>query len=81
MVVDFAGLRDAYAELGGKAEQIEPLCPVDLVVDHSIQVDFAKTLVSSTLFFCLLLKAIRLATKTYTHCMPIASLPLESSYH
>lgn len=43
VVVDFAGMRDAYAQLGGQAEKINPLCQVDLVVDHSIQVDFAKT--------------------------------------
>lgn len=43
VVVDFAGMRDAYAQLGGKAEKINPLCQVDLVVDHSVQVDFAKT--------------------------------------
>lgn len=43
VVVDFAGMRDAYAELGGKAEKINPMCQVDLVVDHSVQVDFAKT--------------------------------------
>lgn len=43
VVVDFAGMRDAYAELGGQAAKINPLCQVDLVVDHSIQVDFAKT--------------------------------------
>lgn len=43
VVVDFAGMRDAFEQLGGKAEQINPLCQVDLVVDHSVQVDFAKT--------------------------------------
>lgn len=43
VVVDFAGMRDAYAQLGGQAEKINPLCQVDLVVDHSVQVDFAKT--------------------------------------
>lgn len=42
-MVDFAGMRDAYAQLGGKAERINPLCQVDLVIDHSVQVDFAKT--------------------------------------
>lgn len=43
VVVDFAGMRDAYAELGGPAEKINPMCQVDLVVDHSVQVDYAKT--------------------------------------
>lgn len=43
VVVDFAGLRDAYKELGGQASKVNPMCQVDLVVDHSVQVDFAKT--------------------------------------
>jgi aconitate hydratase len=30
--------------LGGDASKINPLCPVDLVIDHSVQVDFARTL-------------------------------------
>ena len=32
-------MRSAVAELGGDASMIEPLVPVDLVIDHSIQVD------------------------------------------
>ena len=39
LVVDIAAMRSAVAELGGKAQMIEPLVPVDLVIDHSIQVD------------------------------------------
>ena len=42
-VVDFAGMRDAFAKLGGDPKKINPLCQVDLVVDHSVQVDYAKT--------------------------------------
>ena len=42
-VVDFAAMRDAVAELGGDAENINPVCPVDLVIDHSVQVDFNRT--------------------------------------
>jgi aconitate hydratase len=38
-VVDLAAMRDAMAELGGKPEQINPLIPVELVIDHSVQVD------------------------------------------
>ncbi len=38
-VVDLAAMRDAVAELGGDPTQINPLVPVDLIVDHSIQVD------------------------------------------
>ena len=39
LVVDIAAMRSAVAELGGDARMIEPLVPVDLVIDHSIQVD------------------------------------------
>jgi aconitate hydratase len=38
-VVDLAAMRDAMADLGGDPATIEPLVPVDLVIDHSIQVD------------------------------------------
>jgi aconitate hydratase len=38
-VVDLAAMRDAMAELGGDPGKINPLQPVELVVDHSVQVD------------------------------------------
>ena len=38
-VVDLAAMRAAIKKLGGNPEQINPLSPVDLVIDHSIQVD------------------------------------------
>ncbi|MCA9582426.1 MAG: aconitate hydratase AcnA, partial [Myxococcales bacterium] len=38
-VVDLAAMRDAFAEMGGDASRINPLQPVDLVIDHSVQVD------------------------------------------
>ena len=38
-VVDLAAMRDALAKLGGKPSRINPLQPVDLVIDHSVQVD------------------------------------------
>ena len=38
-VVDLASLRKAMVDLGGKADQINPEVPVDLVIDHSVQVD------------------------------------------
>ncbi len=34
-------MRDAMKRLGGNVSKINPLCPVDLVIDHSVQVDFA----------------------------------------
>ncbi len=39
-VVDLAAMRDAMKSLGGEPRKINPLIPVDLVVDHSVQVDF-----------------------------------------
>jgi aconitate hydratase len=38
-VVDLAAMRDAIQQLGGKASQVNPLCPVELVIDHSVMVD------------------------------------------
>jgi aconitate hydratase len=38
-VVDLAAMRDAIAEMGGDPSKINPLQPVDLVIDHSVQVD------------------------------------------
>src|SRR5688572_21480733 len=38
-VVDLAAMRDAIVRLGGNPEKINPLQPVDLVIDHSVQVD------------------------------------------
>ena len=38
-VVDLAAMRDAVTKLGGKPEQINPLIPSELVIDHSVQVD------------------------------------------
>ena len=34
-------MRDAMNRLGGDPSKINPLCPVDLVIDHSVQVDAA----------------------------------------
>ena len=39
-VVDLAAMRDAVVAKGGDPKKINPLIPVDLVIDHSIQVDF-----------------------------------------
>lgn len=40
VVVDLATMREAVAELGGDATKIEPLAPSELVIDHSVIVDF-----------------------------------------
>ncbi len=42
-VVDLAAMRDALAEIGGRPERINPLVPAELVIDHSVQVDFFGT--------------------------------------
>src|SRR5688572_2506222 len=39
VVVDLAAMRDAMAAMGGDPARINPLAPVDLVIDHSVQVD------------------------------------------
>ena len=39
-VVDLAAMRDAMTAMGGDAKRINPLVPVDLVIDHSVMVDF-----------------------------------------
>jgi aconitate hydratase len=39
-VVDLAAMRDAMARLGGDPDRINPIVPCDLVIDHSVQVDF-----------------------------------------
>src|SRR5690606_28320287 len=41
LLVDIAAMRDAAVSRGAAAEKVEPLVPVDLVIDHSVQVDFA----------------------------------------
>ena len=41
-VVDFAAMREAVKDLGGDPVKINPLCPADLVIDHSVQVDIAR---------------------------------------
>ncbi|MBI1913839.1 MAG: aconitate hydratase AcnA [Planctomycetes bacterium] len=38
-VVDLAAMRDAMTRLGGNPTRINPLCPAELVIDHSVQVD------------------------------------------
>jgi aconitate hydratase len=39
-IVELAAMRDAVARMGGDPRKINPLVPVDLVIDHSVQVDF-----------------------------------------
>ena len=43
LLVDLAAMRSALARLGRNPQLIEPLVPVDLVVDHSVQVDYYGT--------------------------------------
>src|SRR3984893_4567337 len=48
LLVDLAAMRSAAARFGKDAKIVEPLVPVDLVVDHSVQVDFAGSADSLT---------------------------------
>ena len=45
-VVDLAAMRDAVVAMGGDPNKINPLTPVDLVIDHSVMVDHAGTATS-----------------------------------
>jgi len=47
-VVDLAAMRDAVKDLGGDPNKINPLVPVELIVDHSIQIDYYGTVDSLT---------------------------------
>ena len=38
-VVDLAAMREAMVKIGGDVQKINPLCPVDLVIDHSVMID------------------------------------------
>lgn len=40
-IVDLAAMRDAILRMGGNANNVNPLCPVDLVIDHSVTVEQA----------------------------------------
>ena len=42
-VVDLAAMRDAIKMLGGDAGKVNPLCPVELVIDHSVMIDYYGT--------------------------------------
>ena len=39
VVVDLAAMREALASMGGNPQKVNPLCPLDLVIDHSVMVD------------------------------------------
>ena len=42
-VVDLAAMRDAMVSMGGDPKKINPQSPVDLVIDHSLMIDFSGT--------------------------------------
>ncbi|KFM82338.1 hypothetical protein X975_14216, partial [Stegodyphus mimosarum] len=42
-VADFAAMRDVVQKLGGDPDKVNPLCPANLVIDHSVQVDFSES--------------------------------------
>uniref|UniRef100_A0A672NHQ8 aconitate hydratase n=1 Tax=Sinocyclocheilus grahami TaxID=75366 RepID=A0A672NHQ8_SINGR len=64
-VVDFAAMRDAVKKLQGDPEKINPVCPADLVIDHSIQVDFNRKLNSCS---------IQNLNVTWSACVGVCSL-------
>ncbi len=48
VVVDLATMREALASMGGNPQKVNPLCPLDLVIDHSVMVDTFATKQSFT---------------------------------
>lgn len=49
-MVDLAAMRDAVAKHGVDPSLVNPKCPTDLVVDHSLQIDYSKWLVHGFIF-------------------------------
>ncbi|MBN3307847.1 IREB2 protein, partial [Amia calva] len=47
-MVDLAAMRDAVNKQGGDPEQVNPLCHTDLIVDHSLQIDFSKCAIQNS---------------------------------
>ncbi len=43
LVADIAAMRDAVSRLGGDPKRVNPLVPIDLVIDHSVQADVARS--------------------------------------
>ncbi|KAM8972201.1 iron-responsive element-binding protein 2 [Pelodytes ibericus] len=41
-MVDFAAMRDAVKKIGKDPKEVNPVCPTDLIADHSLQLDFSK---------------------------------------
>ena len=41
-MVDLAAMRDALVKHGVDPYRVNPVCPTDLIVDHSLQIDFSK---------------------------------------
>ena len=81
-VVDLAAMRDALARLGGDPKQINPLQPVDLVIDHSVQVDeygsdaaFARSTRTSSS------SATRSATRSCAGDRTLRELPRRAARH
>ena len=51
-IVDFAVMRDAVKSLGGDPSLINPVCPADLVIDHSVQVDYFRRCIRISVCVC-----------------------------
>lgn len=45
-MVDLAAMRDAVAKHGVDPNLVNPKCPTDLIVDHSLQIDYSKWFVN-----------------------------------
>lgn len=49
-MVDLAAMRDAVAKHGMDPSLVNPKCPTDLIVDHSLQIDYSKWCVCFYIF-------------------------------
>lgn len=68
-------MRDAVKELGGDPKKINPICPSELVVDHSVTVDFTRSLVIlNTMRFCM---GLTILFAGQMHCKKIKKLNLK----
>lgn len=47
-MVDLAAMREAVKALGGDPKDVHPACPADLTVDHSLQIDFSRWYLNTT---------------------------------
>lgn len=68
-MVDLAAMRDAVAKHGMDPSLVNPKCPTDLIVDHSLQIDYSKWCVCLYIFLLptVLQSLTKVRVKRWTH--------------